>query len=76
MTPEEKEAKSVETKEFTERVHNLSVEVYKIRLEQGSGSGAVERMLEDDNDGGAKLRARAILYDPLTRAYLKVLNIT
>lgn len=57
-------------------VRNISVEVYKRRLEDssGGGTGAVERMLAKDDDGGAKLRGRAASYDALTRAYLAVLS--
>lgn len=55
-----------------ERVRDISVEVYKMRLIDGGGSA--ERMMKDDDDNGEKLRGRAKSYDALTRAYLKVLR--
>lgn len=60
-----------------DRVRDLSVEVYKRRLEDssGGGSGAVERMLENDADGGKKLRLRAASYDSLSRAYVEALDV-
>lgn len=58
-----------------DEIRDISEAVYKIRLEEGNmPKGAVERMLADDNDDGKKLRQRAAAYDPLTRAYLKVLT--
>jgi hypothetical protein len=60
--------------EYTpEQIRDLSVEVYKMRLEDSS-LGGVSRMLEKDDDDGAKMRGRAASYDKLTRAYLKVLG--
>lgn len=56
------------------RVREVSIAVYKARLIEDSGEGAVERMLEKDNDGGKKLSGRAHAYDPLTRAYMRVLG--
>ncbi len=56
-----------------EQIRDLSVEVYKMRLEDSS-PGGVARMLEKDDDDGAKMRGRAASYDKLTRAYLKVLG--
>lgn len=60
-----------------EKVTDLSVAVYKIRLEEssGGGKGAVERMLEKDGDGGKKLRGRASAYDPLTKAYIEAMGM-
>ena len=55
-------------------IRDLSEQVYRIRLEQDS-PGNVERMIAKDADCGKKLRNRASSYDPLTRAYLKALNI-
>lgn len=55
-------------------IRDLSEKVYRLRLEQDS-SGNVARMIAKDEDGGEKLRSRAASYDPLTRAYLKVLGI-
>lgn len=55
-----------------EYVRDLSVLVYRQRLSDGGGSP--ERMIEEDEDHGEKLRGRAASYDPLTRAYLKVLG--
>ena len=57
------------------RIRNISVAVYRKRLVQDSGPGADERMMAKDADGGLKLRSRAAMYDPLTRAYLDVLGI-
>lgn len=71
-------AKKTEEPKFTpEQIRDISVEAYKLRLEDatGGGKGAVARMLADDNDGGVKLRNRAGAYDVLTRAYLKVLGV-
>lgn len=70
--PKTDEEKSATLKRATE-VRDISVEVYKRRLVDGSGEGAVERMLAKDNDGGKMLRDRAWSYDVLTRAYLAVL---
>ena len=75
MTPEEKAAKEARTREFSARVRQTSIAVYKARLVQDSGDGAVERMIEKDGDDGSKLAGRAAAYDPLTRAYFKVLGI-
>lgn len=54
-------------------IRGISEEVYRFRLEQDC-AGNVARMIEKDEDGGEKLRNRAGAYDPLTRAYLKVLG--
>ncbi len=54
-------------------IRGISEEVYRLRLEQDC-AGNVERMIAKDEDGGKKLRNRAGSYDPLTRAYLKVLG--
>jgi hypothetical protein len=54
-----------------ERVRDVSVEVYKLRLE-ASSKGAVKRLSE--KHGAAWLRESAVSYDTLTRVYLKVLN--
>ena len=56
-----------------EYIRDVSVYVYRMRLEQDC-EGNVDRMLFKDNDGGKKLRNRAGIYDPLTRAYLDVLG--
>jgi hypothetical protein len=53
-----------------EEVRNISEKVYRARL----GDDDVRRMIENDDDGGAKLRARAGFYDPLTRVYVEVLT--
>ena len=55
-----------------EYVRDISVAVYKDRL----GEIDTASMLEADADNGAKLRGRAGSYDPLTRAYLRVLKDT
>jgi hypothetical protein len=52
-------------------VRDLSEKVYRDRL----GADDVVSMIEKDQDGGAKLRARAASYDGLTRAYLKALGV-
>lgn len=54
-------------------IRDISEAAYRLRLEQEC-SGNVQRMLDEDKDGGVKLRNRAASYDPLTRAYLKVLG--
>lgn len=56
-----------------ELITDISVAVYKVRLNQEHKTN-VARMLAKDADGGTKLRGRAAAYDPLTRAYLKVLR--
>jgi hypothetical protein len=60
-----------------EKITDLSVVVYKIRLEDatGGGEGAVARMLAKDGDGGKKLRGRAEAYDPLSKAYVVALGL-
>lgn len=55
-------------------VRAMSVEVYKMRLVLDSGDGAVERMIEKDQDNGEKLAGRAAAYDPLTRCYMRLLR--
>ena len=59
-----------------EYIRDISEQVYRAHLEHssGGGPGAVQRMLDDDADGGKKLRNRAGAYDPLTRAYLDALG--
>lgn len=54
-------------------IRDLSVKVYRLRLEQDC-PGNVARMIAKDEDGGEKLRNRAGAYDALTRCYLKVLG--
>lgn len=54
-------------------IRDISERAYRLRLEQDC-EGNVARMIEKDKDGGEKLRNRAGAYDPLTRAYLKVLG--
>ena len=56
-----------------EYIRDVSVYVYRMRLEQEC-EGNVERMIAKDEDGGKKLRNRAGQYDPLTRVYLDVLG--
>lgn len=56
-----------------EYIRDISEKTYRLRLEQDS-PGNVERMIAKDEDQGQKLRNRAGAYDPLTRAYLKVLG--
>lgn len=57
-----------------QKVRDISVEVYKARLDDAS-PGSAERMLTKDADGGAKLRERAGSYDPLTRHYMRALGV-
>ena len=57
-----------------EQIRDISVEVYKRRLEESS-KGGVARMIEGDKDRGEKLRGRAAAYDSLTRAYIAVFKI-
>ena len=54
-------------------IRDISERTYRVRLEQDC-EGNVARLIETDKDGGEKLRNRAGAYDPLTRAYLKVLG--
>ncbi len=55
-----------------EMVRDLSEKVYRDLFERDNHPpGAVARMLEEDGDGGVKLRERAGAYDRLTRAYLR-----
>ena len=56
-----------------EYIRDISEKAYRIRLDQDCASN-VDRMIEKDGDDGQKLRNRAGAYDPLTRAYLKVLG--
>lgn len=57
-------------------VRDISEKVYRARLDDmsGGGPGAVERMIAKDKDDGKKLRNRAGMYDPITRAYLDALG--
>lgn len=78
MSEQQAEARKQELAAEAERIRDISVQVYKLRLVQESGEGAVERMLARDNEkrpgcGEELLRARAASYDPLTRAYEKIL---
>lgn len=59
-----------------EQITDISVEVYKLRLNDpsGGGPGAVARMLKKDADDGKKLRGRAKSYDRLTKAYINSLT--
>lgn len=61
-----------------EYVRDISVLVFKMRLEapSGGGKGAVARMIEADKDNGEKLRSRAACYDALTRCYLEIAQTT
>jgi hypothetical protein len=56
-------------------VRAMSVAVYKARLVQDSGEGAVERMIAADKDTGEKLAGRAAAYDALTRCYMRVARL-
>lgn len=70
------EAKKREPEFDPERVRDISVEVYKMRLVADSGKGAVERMIAKDGDNGEKLRnVRANAYDPLTRCYMRAMGV-
>lgn len=62
-----------------ELVRRISVEVYKIRLNDGSGpirdgTTAVGRMLAQDADDGVQLAERSVCFDALSRAYLRVIG--
>ena len=79
MTPEEAAEKQTALNAERERIRDISVAVYKLRLQQESGEDAVDRMLAKDEKqypgcGERLLRNRAHSYDALTRAYLKVLD--
>lgn len=56
-----------------EYIRDISEMAYRLRLEQDC-EGNVARMIEKDEDEGQMLRNRSGAYDPLTRAYLKVLG--
>jgi hypothetical protein len=60
--------------ERAKKIRDVSTAVYAKRLDQEC-KGNSERMLAQDNDGGAKMRGRAAAYDSLTRAYLDVLGV-
>jgi hypothetical protein len=60
-------------REVNDQIRDISVEVYKLRLEDDC-KGNTKRMLAKDGDGGKKLRGRAACYDALTRHYVKVLG--
>lgn len=51
-------------------VRDLGVEVYKRRLSSGDMG---KRMIEEDADGGAKLRSRAAIYDEILHEALRAL---
>ena len=53
-----------------DEIRDISEQVFRARL----GPKDVETMLEEDADGGIKLRNRAASYDPLTRLYLIVIT--
>jgi hypothetical protein len=66
--------KAAKAPEFdAETVRNVSIAVYKMRLE-ASSEGAVERMLKKDGDAGKKLSGRAQAFDTLTRCYLRAIK--
>lgn len=71
--PQKTDEEKAETLRRAEEVRDISVEVYKRRLED-SQAGAVDRMLAKDEHDGSKLRSRAASYDALTRAYMAVLS--
>jgi hypothetical protein len=54
-------------------IRDISEKVYRVQLTRDHAEN-VERMIAKDKDNGEKLRNRAAAYDPLTRAYLKVLG--
>lgn len=56
-----------------EYIRDISEAIYRARLEQDC-RGNVDRMIEEDEDCGEKLRNRAGQYDPLTRLYLAALG--
>ena len=77
--PDEAAARKAELAAINARVREISIAVYKVRLEQESGAGAAARMVAQDEErkpgcGESMLASRAAAYDPLTRAYLKVLQ--
>lgn len=55
-----------------EAITNISEVVYRLRLESGDLG---ERMVREDKDDGAKLRARAGGYNSITRDVLKSLKL-
>ena len=78
MSEQQTEARKRELAAEAERIRDISVRVYKLRLQQESGADAVDRMLAKDDEkqpgcGEQLLRNRAASYDPLTRAYMQIL---
>ncbi len=78
MSEQQAQARKQELAAEAERIRDISVKVYKLRLCQESGEDAVGRMLARDEEkqpgcGEKLLRNRAASYDPLTRAYLLIL---
>lgn len=76
-TPEEVAARDAELAVERERIRDISVAVYTMRLNHDHPEN-VDRMLKKDAlEGetfpGQKLRNRAGAYDALTRCYLKAL---
>lgn len=55
-------------------VRDISLAVYKERLEADSGKGAVARMIRKHGDNGERLREYAGAYDKLTRSYLRAIG--
>lgn len=53
-----------------EFIRDLSERVYRREL----GEDDTRRMIEKDKDNGERLRARAMSYDKLSRAYLDLLG--
>lgn len=50
-------------------VRDISEKVYRLRL----GAEDTASMIAKDKDNGEKLRARAVCFDTITRAYLEVI---
>jgi hypothetical protein len=55
-------------------VREVSLTVYRMRLDQACPGGA-DRQVNEDEDSGKKQRGRAGAYDALTRAYLTALGV-
>jgi hypothetical protein len=58
-----------------DEVNDLILNVYNARVDADSGAGSAARMMERDNDGGRKQRARALFYQPIVLEVLVQLGL-
>ena len=48
-----------------EEIANITLAVYRARLDDDSGKGAADRQVQKDGDDGEKQRRRSVIYTPI-----------